>query len=64
MIDFDKDLLPCPFCGGKAEWEYAPWDEDTKVGDDGSGWVECTQCHVQIPYGYRDEAVERWNRRA
>ena len=63
-MDLNDDLLPCPFCGVDAEWEYTPWDEDSRTGDDGSGWIECTGCHVQIPYGYRDEAVEKWNRRA
>lgn len=61
---FDRDLLPCPFCGAPAEWEYTPWDEESRTGDDGSGWVECTGCHVQMTCGYRDEAVERWNKRA
>ena len=58
-----QDLLQCPFCGSPAEWEYTPWDDDARTGDDGSGWVECAGCKVQMPAGCRDEAVERWNRR-
>lgn len=61
---FDSKLLPCPFCGAQAEWEYTPWNEETESGDDGSGWVECTGCHVQMPCGCRDEADERWNMRS
>ena len=42
MLDiFDANLLPCPVCGGIAEFEYTPWNEETETGDDGTGWVEC-----------------------
>lgn len=65
MTDFlDKSLLPCPFCGSPAEWEYTSWNDEDSSGDDGSGWVECTGCYVQVPCLFRDEADERWNRRS
>ncbi|NMD19131.1 MAG: hypothetical protein GYA76_02455 [Verrucomicrobia bacterium] len=57
------DLLPCPFCGGIAEWEYTPWQEDTQTGDDGSGWIECQGCHAQMIGYCFDEAYDRWNSR-
>ena len=57
-------LRECPFCGGKVEWEYTPWDEETQTGDDGTGWIECTKCHVQVIFGlYRDSDEEKWNTR-
>ena len=62
MNDAEK-LLPCPFCGAAAEWGDTPWNDGEGYGDDGSGWVECTGCHVRVPYGCRDEAVEAWNSR-
>ena len=61
---FDSKLLPCPFCGATAEWEYTPWNDENESGDDGSGWVECIGCHVQMHCGCRDEADERWNKRS
>lgn len=59
------NLLPCPFCGSPAEFEYTPWHEEngTGYGDDGTGWVECTGCHVQMWCLHADEAEERWNQR-
>lgn len=60
---FDEDLLPCPFCGAGAEWEFTPWDEETQTGDDGTGWIECTVCHVQMWGDSRDAGAEQWNRR-
>jgi hypothetical protein len=57
-------LKPCPFCGSPAEFEYKPWDEESHTGDDGTGWVECAGCHVQLPGYDRDEAEKRWNERA
>ena len=59
---FDAKLLPCPFCAGVAEWEYTPWNEETETGDDGTGWVECQSCHVQMTGYDRDDAEARWNK--
>lgn len=53
-------LLPCPFCGAPAEFEY---NEEL---DDGGGQVKCTGrvCGALGPYGDRDYATAAWNRRA
>lgn len=59
-----SDLKPCPLCGGQAEFEYTPWDEDTETGDDGTGWIECQTCHLTLAGYDRDEADRRWNTRA
>lgn len=58
------ELDPCPFCGGKAEW-----DEKNKA-------PQCSQCLATIPSGggilwkwfdesgYREYMAALWNRRA
>lgn len=63
LPDAREPLSPCPFCGGPAEWEYTPWDEAAKTGDDGSGWVECQLCHVQVSGYCREDGERRWNTR-
>jgi Lar family restriction alleviation protein len=49
------ELKPCPFCGGKADFEYA--DQD-----DGMGRCECTKCGVGY-FDDRESAIEKWNNR-
>ena len=64
LVDADvRALLPCPFCCGEAEFEYTPWNEETETGDDGTGWIECQVCHVQMNGFDRDDAEQRWNKR-
>lgn len=56
-------LLPCPFCGNRAEWEYKDLDEEDRSGDDGSGWIECTGCPVAIFSCDKEEGYKQWNKR-
>lgn len=56
-------LLPCPFCGNRAEWEYKDLDETDLSGDDGSGWIKCTGCPVSIFSRDKEEGYEQWNKR-
>lgn len=62
----DPTLLPCPFCGGEAEFvDCIPLDVDQ--------WVEvtCIECggsvgtqnDVVLMPETREEAARRWNRR-
>lgn len=60
----DQDLKPCSYCGGVTYWQYTPFNEADGSGDDGTGWVECSACGIEIDYGSRDEAINAWNRRA
>lgn len=53
----NNELLPCPFCGGKAKWK-GYYTGST------SGLVECTECAACTRGGDWDEAKERWNARA
>ena len=56
-----SELLPCPFCGGKARWRYQK----------PIGWVMCKECGASSAalsdkYEEADcqqEAITAWNRR-
>lgn len=50
----DKELKPCPFCGGNAQINYAGADM----------LILCSKCLVCTEsYHTKEEAVEAWNRR-
>lgn len=57
----DETLLPCPFCGGKAEFDY---------DDDGLNWISCSTCGVSTDTAYHTDVDARetlrdvWNTRA
>ena len=53
MSDLRPELLPCPFCGGAAEF------------DGSSCWsvVRCRDCAAAVSRRFGDDAVEAWNRR-
>ena len=55
------DLLPCPFCGGKAELLTVPAQNPFSY----VSWsVRCTRCYCkQYPHISDHDAVEEWNRR-
>ena len=57
-----EELKPCPLCGGHAEFEYTPWNDEHRTGDDGTGCIECQKCHLELAGYDRDEAENRWNR--
>lgn len=52
----EKELKPCPFCGGKASYI-----ESGK----GAYWIKCYRCRVETEaYDCKEEALKVWNRRA
>jgi Lar family restriction alleviation protein len=53
----EEELLPCPFCGGRAEFNK------TFVEGSTDGWVQCTYCGVHFITKERDEVIAAWNRR-
>ncbi|PZP60053.1 MAG: hypothetical protein DI604_31550 [Delftia acidovorans] len=58
------DLLPCPFCGGNADYlkVYAPRHEE---GHDNRWRVRCEHgCGAMVPsFVGQDKAAAAWNRR-
>jgi Lar family restriction alleviation protein len=67
------DFLPCPFCGGKAEFVKRDVEPqgDTWYGKKVEEFVECQGCSACLFDGYFHEgfyekakAVEAWNRRS
>ena len=57
----ENGLLPCPLCGGGAEFDY---------DDDNLNWISCSACGISTDTVYhtdidaRDKLREVWNRRA
>ena len=58
----NKELKPCPFCGGKAQLEHD--------GITVNSYVRCFECHARTkaiavaPYHCSDDkAIELWNQR-
>jgi Lar family restriction alleviation protein len=50
-----SELKPCPFCGGEAEaTEY----------NDSDYTIMCKNCHAEIGWREKAEAIAAWNRRA
>lgn len=49
-------LLPCPFCGGKGEYD---------LDNDGHEWIGCRSCGARVvtEIGSEIGPEERWNRR-
>lgn len=50
----NKQLTPCPFCGGKAEIRMTKY---------GGSYVICTNCFCRTTDGGMGIAVCLWNRR-
>jgi Lar family restriction alleviation protein len=56
-----RDLLPCPFCGGHAYYNFTDAGAERKYYR-----VHCEKCdaHIRHPYIGKDAAREAWNTRA
>lgn len=52
-------LLPCPFCGGEAEW--ADGEQKHEYGNE---QVNCSQCYARtVPDSDKESAAKWWNAR-
>ena len=61
----NKDLKPCPFCGGRAHIKTKAWDVFTY-----GAFIECVDCGARTEivepscdYAAVDKAAELWNKR-
>lgn len=60
--EFDRiyrDLLPCPFCGGKPR-------DDVWIGpipDTGHWYIKCGHCGCNMKHDRRDKVISIWNHR-
>jgi len=57
------DLLPCPFCGGKASRVDIPADvEDENAG---ASYITCMRCDAStaLHFDRKESLVSSWNRR-
>lgn len=55
------NLLPCPFCRGKAE------RVDIAEGENAGGsCISCTVCHASgnLEFGRKENFISNWNRRS
>lgn len=67
MMDKEKELRPCPFCGGQAhlivipphKHEVVTWMPECK----GEAFIECTSCTCAMSANTKEEAIAAWNRR-
>ena len=68
-VKLSEALLPCPFCGGKAQVYYAPTNDEAGIPCYG---VSCSACKIMIGTVKEDttdffrtavEAVNAWNAR-
>lgn len=61
----DKELKPCPLCGGEAVASYTTIDKENKFT---YGWIGCQKCRLFINYKNNlrgvEKAIKTWNRRA
>lgn len=48
-----SEIKACPFCGYDAYFEYNDFNDETLEGDDGSGWVKCSNSDCGI--GFYDD---------
>ena len=60
----ENGLLPCPFCGGKADFGYIYYESPHGIT------IMCKECGVStkkfemnIDYSAKDKAIEAWNMR-
>jgi Lar family restriction alleviation protein len=56
-----NDLLPCPFCGGLANYDFEVNDPDNVIWTD---WeVYCMDCFASIRAPEQKTAKDNWNKR-
>ena len=66
----ERELKPCPFCGGEAQYQAVDAD-DTESGENAGGeFVECVDCHACTTLYFpamqdvHEQVVAAWNKRS
>lgn len=63
----EKELKPCPFCGGEAIINEVPPHKHKLFPNipecKGETFIECTKCTCAISADTTEDAVNDWNRR-
>lgn len=59
-----SDLLPCPFCGGKAQLHPPTYSDENPSEIIGPACVNCQNCCAAVIDTWEDDALAAWNRRA
>lgn len=68
VMSLTRELLPCPFCGGKARFNQIPHEDVSNMA--GGEYVECEDCGActNLVYSIKEDAKpelrDRWNRRS
>lgn len=64
----NKELKPCPFCGGEAamkEWKFYTFGgNEAKRYSVRCKNEDCIICHTTDVYHTKKQAIEKWNTRA
>ncbi|MDE2097066.1 MAG: Lar family restriction alleviation protein [Patescibacteria group bacterium] len=57
------DLLPCPFCGGRAVREDVPGEADDEIA--GASYICCARCNAStaLYFDRKENLVSSWNDR-
>lgn len=61
-----EEMLPCPFCGGKAvihKDNYVEWARPELYPENGRSWPSCPHCTTFWKKNTRAEAIAAWNTR-
>lgn len=57
------ELLPCPFCGGRAGKGFAPASLPENAYREDRHIIACSKCDMGFTEATLDRAAERWNTR-
>jgi len=62
----DKELKPCPFCGGKADKVWIPTAMSIPNITTGGFAISCSTCYAVQLTGAKtkEEAINKWNNRS
>ena len=68
---YERDALPCPFCGSKdilrMQMRFGDSTKEDMLHEDGTmkwSYLKCSRCEIETEaYYYEQSSLDRWNRR-